>query len=359
MDNIAHTLLAGAIGRAGVDRIDRWAGATLLVSANVPDLDIVAAVAGPGGYLVHHRGITHSLIGIVALAPLTAGLMLTLGRWIGRRRDRGGDRSAFGPLCLAALCGLASHLALDACNAYGIRPFLPFEASWYYNDWLAIVDPWMWLVPGLLLYWDSASTVRRHVLWGLGGAILTAIVVFSGAAADWVEWVWLGGLTIAIVGVRFRTRKWRRVPARIVLAFVPLYVVGSWSLQRAALGLARDYAPPDHRVAVLPQPGAPGDWRLVYYGEDSVFVGRLGPRTAQGLPTLEVASLDLRHPVVERAARTEPGRAMLSFARFPFARVRQIRSGWRVWLIDARYAWHGNEDWGAVVVDVPEVPGGR
>src|SRR5262249_49878725 len=42
-----------------------------------------------------------------------------------------------------ALLVMATHPALDFSNPYGLRPFLPFNGSWYYGDTLFILDPVM------------------------------------------------------------------------------------------------------------------------------------------------------------------------------------------------------------------------
>lgn len=356
MDNIAHTLVAGAMARAGLEKVGPRAGATLLVSANVPDLDILVALVGPGGYLTHHRGITHSLVGVALLAPVTAVGMLLLDRWLLRRADGDEDPTParFAPLCLMALVGLASHLALDACNAYGVRPFLPFDDGWRYNDWLAIIDPWMWLVPGLFLYWDTASTPRRHLAWALGAGALTAVILASGATSTFVRWVWLSSLPVAAIVVSFRSRRWRRRLARVPLVLIPIYLYWAAGQHDAALERVEDYAPAGHQAAVLPIPGQPGSWRLVYYGADSVYLGRTGTGgPGDVIPDLQRHPVNLQHPAVRAASDLPAVRALLGFARFPFARIEERPDGWLVRLIDARYAWEGDETWGVATARIP------
>src|SRR5688500_2386608 len=81
MDNLTHSL-AGIVtaealvqvrARTGAPIDPRWHRAVWLISAgahNAPDLDFVYAwiTEGKLGYLLHHRGHTHTL----ALAPLMA-----------------------------------------------------------------------------------------------------------------------------------------------------------------------------------------------------------------------------------------------------------------------------------------------
>ena len=47
-----------------------------------------------------------------------------------------------------AYVGLLMHGALDALLSYGMRPFLPFDAKWYYGDVIFVADPWVWIILG-------------------------------------------------------------------------------------------------------------------------------------------------------------------------------------------------------------------
>ncbi len=140
MDNITHTLCGFALARAGGDRLGPGATATLVVAANFPDCDVVGIPLGfgPAWFLCHHRGLTHSVLGLAVEAVLLGVVAALIARAAGRAA------SASRLSCAAAL-GLASHLALDSLNTYGVRPWLPFDGTWYYGDVAFIVDPWMWL----------------------------------------------------------------------------------------------------------------------------------------------------------------------------------------------------------------------
>ena len=110
--------------------MDRWvprAAITAVIAANLPDIDIVTALSGTPAYLRYHRGITHSFAGIPALALiLTAALYIFSGN--------------FWRTYLVALVAMATHPALDYSNTYGLRPFLPWDGTWYYGDVLPIIE---------------------------------------------------------------------------------------------------------------------------------------------------------------------------------------------------------------------------
>jgi len=144
VDNLTHTLCGFALARAGGDRLGPGATATLVVAANFPDCDVVGIPLGfgPAWFLCHHRGLTHSVLGLTVEAVLL-GVVAAL---IARAAGLSASTAASAPRLIgAAALGLASHLALDSLNTYGVRPWLPFDGTWYYGDVAFIVDPWMWL----------------------------------------------------------------------------------------------------------------------------------------------------------------------------------------------------------------------
>ncbi len=133
MDNLTHSLTGLFLSRAGLNRFDPHATAILLISANIPDSDIVSLAGGSVSYLHWHRNLTHSLV----CAPLLALATVLLVRLI-----RG--PSSWFPAFLIALAGVASHLLLDLTNIYGVRLLLPFSAEWLHWDLTPVVDFWLW-----------------------------------------------------------------------------------------------------------------------------------------------------------------------------------------------------------------------
>jgi len=47
-------------------------------------------------------------------------------------------------LCIGVT--VLSHLYMDWQGSYGLRPFLRGTRLWYYADWVAVVDPFFWLL---------------------------------------------------------------------------------------------------------------------------------------------------------------------------------------------------------------------
>ena len=141
MDNITHTLTAAALSQAGLNRKTRYATLALLIGSNLPDIDIVARLGGSAAYLNYHRGITHSILGVVTLGALLAATIY----YLGRKASPPNKRSVpplDGPWLLAiCLISTAGHVLMDFTNAYGVRPFMPFSGRWYAWDIMFIFDP--------------------------------------------------------------------------------------------------------------------------------------------------------------------------------------------------------------------------
>src|SRR5439155_901900 len=63
MDNLTHTLFGLTLARTPLGRVGRGTTVALVLAANVPDIDFVAAAGGPMKYLEWHRGPTHGALG--------------------------------------------------------------------------------------------------------------------------------------------------------------------------------------------------------------------------------------------------------------------------------------------------------
>lgn len=354
MDNLAHALVGAALGRAVADpRVPRaaWIGA---VAANAPDwTELFIGLPGDrSAFLVLHRGITHSLVG--ALVE-TIGLTLLVGfgaRWWVRRR--GGVAPRWGPLLLCIAAAVLSHLYMDWQGSYGLRPLLPWSATWYYGDWVAIVDPFFWLLPLVALTWGEERHWIPLAAAVVVGGLITYILIWGatvGAAASWVVATYVVLCLIAAVGW---VRYWGGPVARRRVAAFGLLIFGVYAgaqgvasrgekgrVERAAVSRFG----PDARWAALTEAGFPFSWEALYASRDSVA----GPDWQ--MPR----HLDL--PVVQRALReTREGRAIAQFARFLVADVDSSGAdGVTVYLRDARYARVGRDGWAVTRVTLRRV----
>lgn len=153
MDNVTHAL-AGCLLAAGTvavldrrgikvsDGFGKAAVAIGIITAELPDSDLVYAGQSLGmgklGYLLHHRGHTHTVLFAVASAIVVWLVTLALKRQL---RERPQSTA----LLVLALAGTLSHLLLDFTNNYGVHPFWPVTGEWFYGDAVFIVEPWLWV----------------------------------------------------------------------------------------------------------------------------------------------------------------------------------------------------------------------
>ncbi len=167
------------MGRAGLNRKSALTTLTMVLAAEAADIDVVWAFKGSTAGLQHHRGITHSFVGVPFVAAAVLALVYLLHRMRHRApRDRGQPPIRWGYLYLFAVLAALSHLPLDYSTAYGIRLFEPFNYRWYSWDIVYIVDPVIWLVllaglalPALFGLINQEIGVRSKAPRGRAGAI--------------------------------------------------------------------------------------------------------------------------------------------------------------------------------------------
>jgi inner membrane protein len=185
MDNLTHSLIGAVLGQAGLKRKTGLAMPTLIIAANLPDIDATCTVLGTVS-LAMRRGITHGPIALLLLPLLLTGAMIAFDRWQAGRGKRPADRLPLRPGWLLALAyiGCLSHPLFDWMNSYGIRLLEPFSHRWFYGDALFIVDPWLlaMLIAGV---WLSRRWHSVRPAWAaIGGvaAYLALNLTLSGMA---------------------------------------------------------------------------------------------------------------------------------------------------------------------------------
>jgi membrane-bound metal-dependent hydrolase YbcI (DUF457 family) len=334
-------LVGAALGRAVADRHVAAAGLIGAIAANAPDFTEVFTGFfswSRADYLVKHRGITHSLAAaLVEIAALTLLIgLITL--W--RKRT-----PAWGWLGACVAITLLSHLFLDWQGSYGWRPFLPWDGRWFYLDWVAIADPFYWLLPLMALAWGAERHWRPLAAVSAVGAAITFIIVryalLGGIVAPWVLIVYGALCVVALIGW---VRYWFGPVARQRAAAISLLILAAYAVAQGIVLQGRESAierqavrrfGTDARWAALTEIGRPFTWEAIYASRDTVASDHwLMPR-----------HLDV--PRVVRALReTSEGRAMALFARFLVAETDTTT----VYLWDARYARAVRVGWAVLSV---------
>jgi len=264
LDNVTHSLVGVALADLSIGRTSKaqrsvFVGAGI-IAANLPDIDLAYAAITPSplGYLLHHRGHTHTVLGLVGLE---AALLLAYWFFPAVRRLRLSDRLRFWLLIAIAL---ASHLTLDALNSYGVHPFYPVDNAWYFGDAVFILEPWVWLLLGIAAAWNGRSGATRLAV-ALPMLLLLAAAASIGAIP--IEAVGLlavaGGIFAwAASGVSPRTR------AACGLAMCAVIIGGFIGASQVARRAAVDALHPVLRgpvtdVILTPNPASPLCWSVI------------------------------------------------------------------------------------------------
>jgi inner membrane protein len=323
MDNLTHTLVGAAMAHAGLKRRTALGTATLIIGANLPDIDALSYLAGPGAGLAFRRGWTHGIPAVIVLSFALTGGMVLYDRLVRQRPGRIPETPAVPrELLLLAFLAILTHPVLDTLNTYGVRWFMPFSGRWFYGDTLFIVDPWVILV--------------------------LAAGVWFGSRVD-------------------RVRRYGRrpaSPAQISLAVVAFYVTCMAGLGVVGRRVARaeiEQHTGDHVEALMVSPGPlnPFTREVVARGGRQYYTGRL-----DYLFHLQL-SMEDRYPLFtgteaddarRRLEATRAGRAFLDWARFPTLDPARTSSGDRVRVVDLRYARPGGPG-GFGTIEIPRPAG--
>ena len=218
MDTLTHALSGALLARATAPKdlqpgmLPRRIAAGFLTAA-APDLDFVAGFFGDLQYLMHHRGISHSVLMLPLWALLLSWLLAKI------LRAPGGWRSLYG-ICAM---GVGAHIAGDVITSYGTMVFAPL------SDWRAVL-----------------GTTFIIDLW------------FSG--------IILVGLIASLIWRR------RRIPAVAAVLVLLSYVGMQTVFKERALDVGRDYAAlhgwKGAVVDAQPRPVLPFNW-TVYVSDDA------------------------------------------------------------------------------------------
>jgi inner membrane protein len=190
LDNFCHTLVGAAIGEAGLKRRTRYGNATLMMAANLPDLDVISFLTDVNP-ISFRRGWTHGVLAQLALPVVFAGVMYAIGR-LRPPRDSSGPPLHPGWLLLLSYIGVYSHVFLDFLNNYGVRVLSPVDWRWFYGDALFIADVWMWFVlgAGIWLARRQARTKPSVAALGFASCYIAIMLVSAQTARAVVSDTW-------------------------------------------------------------------------------------------------------------------------------------------------------------------------
>ena len=297
LDNICHTLTGAALAQAGLKRTTSYAGATLMIASNLPDVDVlVFATDVPS--VAFRRGWTHGIPALAVLAIVLAAAVYV----IGRRRDPDGTR--FPALLFLSYAGIVGHVFMDYLNNYGIRPLMPFSGRWFYGDAVFISDIWLWL-------------------------LFAAAVLLGGNDRVGLARLAVGVAVLYIAGMLISARAARA------------YVEAAWTAEHGS---------PPRALMVGPAPLTPFTRPVIVDAGDRYRMGTFTWLPTQLTLSSETVLKNDTHPAVARARESDARvRGILVWARFPFWRIEERAGETRVTLRDMRFASTNAGGFGATV----------
>lgn len=310
MDNLTHGLAGLVIGaarpldappdpktglptRSDTDRGVLWG--TLLAS-EAPDIDVLFPFLMGGGQAAgfkYHRGITHSLPGILLLS---AAVTLLVRLFLPKARV-----AAVFAWSLTSM--LIAHIFLDLLTSYGTRVLLPWSDERLAWDILMIVDPFVTVPMGIAaIYGRYRPLLRRRTLM---------------AAA----------------------------------AFVMLYIgARTWIHQDLNSQIAREMASQGQLVRSGVLPGLIGltGWNYIAEFEDRYVTGSVSYPYRK---SSQEEHRKIREDEVIRAASADRDvREFLKFASYPQFSYERTQDGYRLLVTDLRYRFGGRNAFGALVL---------
>lgn len=364
MENLTHSLVGIAASKAGLEKLSPATTPLCFLAANAPDADIITIFFGDRWtYLHHHRGITHSLVGTLALALLLPLFFYAGDKVISRLRRKDPQVKLTG-LLIASLVVSATHPFMDWTNNYGIRPFLPWNTRWFYGDLVFIVDPFIWFFVGGAVFLLTSKSKKQIAFWIFLTAAISYIVFFAvgnrpGVSnLTFVRTLWIVEVVFLLVLFTLKAgQRWREKIA--ITGFVALFVywgflavIHRWALTEArAQGttISQTYAEEVTDVAAMPTLANPLHWQAVVETERAayrfeVFLLRDGQTRMNDLIRHERPEA-YNSLAVRQALETRPARVFMEFARFPVTRLigEDCASQTLVQLADLRYTEPGNQ----------------
>jgi len=286
-----------ALGQAGLKRQTRKGLAALILSANMPDIDVFFGSA-PWDPLAIHRGFTHGLVGgVVVMPPFLAALLWLLDRWQVRRgvEFRSGLPMRFGWLVALSYLGAATHPSLDLLTTYSVQLLSPFSNLWFHADALFIIDLWLWILLAVSI--GMSKTLEK------------------------------------------RGKPYQR-PARIAVAATLAYISMNLAISERADAAVRQWAGDRPVAALFASPPPVAFWRrgLVWREGDCYRRSGFDPLAGGRGPVSECQPTNMDDPLVREAVRRDPRlRKFLKWSILPQASVVRERCEIRVFIGDARY----------------------
>ncbi len=276
MDILTHGLIGATLSGLFLKRVDPAIAAVTLISSSViPDIDYVVRFWGMTDYLKHHRGITHSILGVIVLSLILAALIKVFSK-----------STSYSTILLLCLLGSFVHLFFDLTNAYGTQILLPFSKYRYHLDWLMLIDLPIFF---LLIIALVTSWIKRPYAFQIAAVVLVVIALYIGFRAV----------------VQAKAENW----------------VGNYPLQneqKIKFGAYPHFFPP-----------TPFKWWTVIETGGAYYISNLDLLNADDHKLTRVEKIP-ENEWVEIAKQTRTAKVFLDFAKYPHLEVYKKDNKWFV-----------------------------
>lgn len=358
MDPLAHTLVGATLAETGLKRASPLGTLSLLVGANLPDIDGIAMLWGGDVALLARRGWTHGVLGLAVLPILWVGSLALFDRFVRRRRDPAAPAMRLGLLLGLTFVAAATHPFLDWLNTYGVRLLMPFDRRWFYGDAVFIIDPWIWLLMASAVVLAHSRSPLGIGGWSILALGTTALIVGVDRTPVPAKIAWVMGVA-AIVAARVtgvRPRTVTRV-AIVCLSVAALYVVvtlgGNRVAHRQASAWLRAQDLGATVVMVGPVPAKPLARDVIARSDDRYHFVEVEWAGSERLRfSHPPIAINDSGPVVAAALQAPSVRGLRAWLRFPAFEVETTGWGYRVSIRDVRYAREGATNLGTATVDL-------
>jgi LexA-binding, inner membrane-associated putative hydrolase len=317
VDIVTHGLASWALTRALFPRAGKLTTAAAIAAGCVAEADWLANYFGAPAALAWRGTYLHSILAALIFCFAIPGVCIA---WL-RSRDNGalvshqpegaspGGDSFTGIMC-ACLATALLHLAMDACQSFGVMLFWPFSMKRFAADWLPPIDPW----------------------------ILTILLLAIGVPD-------LLHLVSSEIGARSKKPR-GRTAAFIGLALAAAYIGARGTLHSNAVALmeARTFhGEPARRARAFPEALSPIDWHGVAETEGALNVidVNLAAAAAFDADTSTQLFKPEQSAILDAARNSRVARQFLAIAQMPKASVEKTDVGSVVILRDMRYAVSG------------------
>jgi membrane-bound metal-dependent hydrolase YbcI (DUF457 family) len=341
MDALVHSAVGACIGWALPRRISVGAAPLVLVGALLPDIEYFTDPFVDPRSPLAHRGFTHSLVGILVLAPLAALVVFLFYK-----------KKRFARLVALIAIGMLSHVFLDIPTPVGVMLFYPFSRNHVHLDFLGYLDWTLFMLALFVLltvwtYSNPSVAVRRGVLtaillsvlsWWLYSEWPTQAFYFAATKEEATEqpfrtvYPLVLGAALLVLFIALARRGWgfrqsRAVFGRLGLVAFSVYLIVCLTAQGIVLNRTRQFTRERGIVArrrLAARMGfsslvGPFRWTGLVLAPEGVYDAQIVPFSTRK-PTFTFFPSSIENPCITKTRSIGEVRYFLSAARFPVTR---------------------------------------